>query len=293
MIERVKYQDIDFEKYNNCIENSAQKNFYCEKETLDFLSKNWELLVYGDYEAVMPIPFVKKTFFKVVLMPLFCQQLGIFGNSDKTINEKFLQYLKTNYNVINYSFNFHNDFKTELVTKKNFYLPVQEYAFLRRKKYFKGRKSTVKTAQYLEFREVFAQKDILEFIRNNFKGLEKESDMDFFIQYLLFLDAKKQLKMFGSYYEENLTNVAVLINNENYFSLLGLLNNEPLKNHNGASFLIDRILDLNIETKAFNFMGGSIRGIEVFFKSFGSDLQEYHVIQNSKKDLIKNWLKIS
>ena len=293
MIERVKYQDIDFKKYNACIENSAQKNFYCEKETLDFLSKNWELLVYGDYEAVMPIPFVKKTFFKVVLMPLFCQQLGIFGKSNQLINEKFLKFLKTNYNVINYSFNFHNDFQTELVKKKNFYLPVQEYAFLRRKKYFKGRKSTVKTAQYLEFREVFAKKDILEFIKNNFKGLEKESDMDFFIQYLLFLDKKKQLKMFGSYYEENLTNVAVLIDNENYFSLLGLLNNEELKNHNGASFLIDRILDLNIETKAFNFMGGSIRGIEVFFKSFGSNLQEYHVIQNSKKDLIRNWLKIS
>ncbi len=293
MIERIKYQDINFEKYNNCIENSVQKNFYCEKETLDFLSKNWELLVYGDYEAVMPIPFVKKTFFKVVLMPLFCQQLGIFGKSNELINEKFLKFLKTNYNVINYSFNFHNDFETELTAKKNFFLPVQEYAFLRRKKYFKGRKSTVKTAQYLEFREVFAQKDILEFIKNNFKGLEKESDMDFFIQYLMFLDQKKQLKMFGSYYEENLTNVAVLIDNENYFSLLGLLNNEELKSHNGASFLVDRILDLNIEIKAFNFMGGSIRGIEVFFKSFGSDLQEYHVIQNSKKDLIKNWLKIS
>ncbi|TDX87013.1 hypothetical protein [Epilithonimonas xixisoli] len=293
MIERVKYQDIDFKKYNNCIENSVQKNFYCEKETLDFLSKNWELLVYGDYEAVMPIPFVKKTFFKLVLMPLFCQQLGIFGKSDKIINEKFLKFLRSNYNVINYSFNFQNDFESELITKKNFFLPVQEYAFLRRKKYFKGRKSTVKTAQYLEFREVFAEKDILEFIKNNFKGLEKESDMDFFIKYLLFLNQKKQLKMFGSYYEENLTNVAVLIDNENYFSLLGLLNNEELKNHNGASFLIDRILDLNIETKAFNFMGGSIRGIEVFFKSFGSDLQEYHVIQNSKKDLIKNWLKIS
>ena len=293
MIERIKYQDINFEKYNNCIENSVQKNFYCEKETLDFLSKNWELLVYGDYEAVMPIPFVKKTFFKVVLMPLFCQQLGIFGKSNELINEKFLKFLKTNYNVINYSFNFHNDFENELITKKNFYLPVQEYAFLRRKKYFKVRKSTVKTAQYLEFREVFAKKNILEFIKNNFKGLEKESDMDFFIQYLFFLEKSHKLKLFGSYYEENLTNVAVLIDNENYFSLLGLLNNEELKNHNGASFLIDRILHLNIETKAFNFMGGSIRGIEVFFKSFGSDLQEYHVIQKSKKDLIKNWLKIS
>ena len=293
MIERIKYHDMDFEKYNNCIENSSQKNFYCEKETLDFLCKNWELLVYGDYEAVMPIPFVKKTFLKVVLMPLFCQQLGIFGKSDQLINEKFLHFFKTNYNVINYSFNFHNDFETELITKKNFYLPVQEYAFLRRKKYFKGRKSTVKTAQYLEFREVFAKKNILEFIKNNFKGLEKESDMDFFIQYLFFLEKSHKLKLFGSYYEENLTNVAVLIDNENYFSLLGLLNNEELKSHNGASFLVDRILDLNIEIKAFNFMGGSIRGIEVFFKSFGSDLQEYHVIQNSKKDLIKNWLKIS
>ena len=34
--------------------------------------------------------------------------------------------------------------------------------------------------------------EILEFIKNNFKGLEKESDMDFFIQYLMFLDQKKQ-----------------------------------------------------------------------------------------------------
>ena len=294
MIERIKYQDIDFEKYNNCIENSVQKNLYCEKETLDFLCKNWELLVYGDYEAVMPIPFVKKLFLKLVDMPLFCQQLGIFSKQDNSgINQQILDFFKQNYSIVNYQFNSFNQFNEVLNARKNYVIPIQEYAFLRRKKYFKGRKSTVKTAQYLEFREVFTKKNILEFIKNNFKGLEKESDMDFFIRYLLFLDAKKQLKMFGSYYEENLTNVAVLIDNENYFSLLGLLNNEELKNHNGASFLIDRILHLNIETKAFNFMGGSIRGIEVFFKSFGSDLQEYHVIQKSKKDLIKNWLKIS
>lgn len=294
MIERVKYQDIDFKKYNNCIENSVQKNFYCEKETLDFLSKNWELLVYGDYEAVMPIPFVKKLFLILVDMPLFCQQLGIFSKQDNSgINQQFLDFFRQNYSIVNYQFNSFNQFNEVLNARKNYVIPVQEYAFLRRKKYFKGRKSTVKTAQYLEFREVFTHGHILDFIMNNFKGLDKETDMEFFIKYLFFLEKSHKLKMFGSYYEKNLTNVAVLIDNENYFSLLGLLNNEELKNHNGASFLIDRILDLNIETKAFNFMGGSIRGIEVFFKSFGSDLQEYHVIQNSKKDLIKNWLKIS
>lgn len=293
MIKRSSYQDIDFQKYNQCIENSVQRNFYAKKDNLDFLSKKWELLIYGDYEAVMPVPFVKKAFIKIVIMPLFCQQLGIFGNSNKEINQQFLNYLKSNYNILHYAFNFHNEFETKLNTKKNFVIPVQEYAFLRRKKYFKGRKSTVKTAQYLEFREVFSTTEILDFIKNNFKGLEKQSDLDFFINHLKYLDKTKQLKMFGSYFENQLTNIAILVDDDNTYSLLGLINNNNLKEHNGASFLIDRILDVNIENKAFNFMGGSIRGIEVFFKSFGSDLQEYQVIQNSKKDLIKNWLKIS
>ena len=293
MIKRVKYHDIDFVKYNNCVENSVQKNFYCQIENLDFLSKNWEILVYGDYEAVMPVPFIKKSFLKIVLMPLFCQQLGIFGKSDNDINAKFLRFLETQYNVLNYAFNFYNELGNRLFTKKNFVIPVQEYAFLRRKKYFKGRKSTVKTAQYLEFREVFLVPEILSFIKENFKGLQKKSDMDFFIRYILFLEKQHKLKLFGSYFEDQLTNISVLIDDGNSYALLGLLNNEKLKNHNGASFLIDRILDENIENKSFNFMGGNIRGIEVFFKSFGSDLQEYQFIQNSKKDMIKNLLKIS
>ncbi len=293
MLKRLSYQEIDFQKYNNCIENSIQKNFYAKKENLDFLSKNWELVVYGDYEAVMPIPFVKKTFLKIVIMPLFCQQLGIFGNSDTEINQQFLNYFKANYNVLHYAFNFYNEFETTINKRKNFVIPVQEYAFLRRKKYFKGRKSTVKTAQYLEFRELLSSSDILDFIKNNFKGLEKEGDLDFFMRYMNYLDKNNKLKMFGSYFENQLTNITILIDDDNSYSLLGLINSEEHKDHNGASFLIDRILDMNIERKVFNFMGGSIRGIEVFFKSFGSELQEYQVIQNSKKDFIKNWLKIS
>lgn len=294
MINKVEYKDIDFEKYNHCIENSVQKNFYCKKEMLDFLCKNWELLVYGDYQAVMPVPFTKRIMLRLANMPLFCQQLGIFSKEDDIfVNQKFLDFFKKNYLIVNYQFNFNNHFETTLTTKKNYIIPVQEYAFLRRKKYFKGRKSTVKTAQYLDFREVFKDTYILDFIKNNFKGLQKEKDMDLFIQYLFFLEKSGKLRMFGSYYEENLTNLAILIDDGDCYSLLGLLNNEEFKSHNGASFLIDSILKTNIETKAFNFMGGSIRGIEVFFKSFGSDLQEYQVIQNSKKDIVRNWLKIS
>jgi len=293
MIRKVRYQDIDFEKYNYCIENSVQKNFYCKKDNLDFLCKNWELLVYGDYEAVMPIPYVKKLGIKLVDMPLFCQQLGIFSKmNDVSINKKLVDYFRKKYSIINYQFNYNNTI-SDITTKKNYVIPVQEYAFLRRKKYFKGRKSTVKTAQYLEYREVSTHAHILDFIKDNFKGLEKESDQEFFIKYLFFLEKNEKLKIFGSYFDNQLTNLAFVIDDLNSFSLLGLINNEAMKEHNGASFLIDRILQDHIESKPFNFMGGSIRGIEVFFKSFGAELQEYPVIQNSKKDIILNWLKIS
>lgn len=59
MIRKVNYSNIDFEKYDSCIENSVQKNFYARREILDFLCEAWELLVFGDYIAVMPIPIKK------------------------------------------------------------------------------------------------------------------------------------------------------------------------------------------------------------------------------------------
>ena len=290
MIKRITQKEIDFQKYNHCLENSLQKNFYAKKEILDFLAESWELLVYGDYEFVMPIPITKKFRFSIVVMPLFCQQLGVFS---KEKNEKiellFLDFLMKNYRVLTYSFNFQNLETENLNKKKNYFIEKTDYQLLR-KNYFKGRKSTVKVAQYLHFKELLLS-ETLDFITTNFKGLDKQSDLDHFVEYLKFLNEKKQLKIFGSFKENHLTNLAILIDHENRLSLLGLINKEEFKTDNGASFLIDKILQENIHEKSFDFMGGSIRGIEVFFKSFGSECQEYPAIMISKKELIKNFFK--
>ena len=98
MIKRLKYQEIDFEKYQNCLENAEQKIYSAEKVFLDVTAKNdWELLVYGDYEAVMPIPFIKKWGFKFVVTPKLTQQLGVFSKNDNPeINELFLDFLQKN-----------------------------------------------------------------------------------------------------------------------------------------------------------------------------------------------------
>ena len=121
--------------------------------------------------------------------------------------------------------------------------------------------------------------------------MSKIKDLEKFIRYLHFLSSQEILRIDGAYYENNLLNISIIIDYKDSYSLLGLINNENYKKYNGASFLIDQILQQNIEEKSFNFMGGSLRGIEVFFKSFGSKLQEYAVVENSKKDLAKTFLR--
>lgn len=290
MIKRLNYHQIDFEKYQNCIETSVQRNFYAKKEILDTLCEEWELLVSGDYDYVMPVPLKKKYGFHFVLMPLFCQQLGVFS---KTVNcemeQLFLTFLEENYRVFSYYFNHQNTFNEDLKVKKNYFIERMEYSVLR-KNYFKGRKSTVKTAQYLDFKEV-GLAETFGFITDNFKGLEKRSDLQKFLSYLKFLETKKMLRIFGAFKENQLASLAIMICEGESFALLGLVNDEKYRLDNGASYLIDCILKENIHEKSFDFMGGSIRGIEVFFKSFGSVLQEYPVLENTKKDLLLNILR--
>ncbi|MBV8326592.1 hypothetical protein [Chryseobacterium sp.] len=281
MIRRLRYNEIDFRKYTACLEQSEQYNGYARKETLDQLSGNWHILVYNDYEAVMPVNIVKKFGLNFVHMPLFCQQLGVFSKQDDPqINDLFLHFLKKKYLLFLYTFNHHNVFSIPLEVRKNYIIPVSDYSILKRKKYFKGRKSTVKWSQHLIYREVYPDADCFSFIENHFKGLSKEKDLKIFKSYFDFLANHHQLKLCGAYLEDRLINLAVLISEPDQLSLLALVNDETSKKEDGASFVIDKILENNIGEKKFNFMGSNIRGIEVFFKSFGGELNAYPFIEN-------------
>jgi hypothetical protein len=281
MIRRLKYHEIDFKKYTQCLENSEQKNWYAQKDVLDELSGNWEVLVYDDYEAVMPVHIKKKFGLNFVHMPLFCQQLGIFSKvDDSKINDQFLKFFKNKYKIFIYSFNHNNFFSENLNKRKNYIVPISDYVILRRKKYFKGRKSTAKWAQHLLYKEIQLDIDCFLFIESNFKGLDKKNDFDKLKKYLEFLNENKSLKICTAYLEDKLINMAILISETHQLSLLALFNDENFKDENGPSFLIDRILNLYIHEKKFNFMGSNIRGIELFFKSFGGELHDYCFTEN-------------
>lgn len=295
MIRRLKYNEIDFIKYADCLEKSEQRKYSASKFFLDVTTgKQWDLLVYNNYEAVMPVPFILRKGIKIVHNPLICQQLGVFSDKDdKKINEKFLSFLQKNYLVRAYHFNETNSFDSKLKTKKNFLLYPDVYAKVFAK-YSPKRKRKLRLDDEVtdnsELKEIH-YKDAEIFIKSNVIGLDKEEDTDTLLKTLEAFHSSKHLKFLAFYYHHEITNMIAVYSDYDTIALLGTFNDKKYIKMAGASTLIDYVIKENIENFIFDFEGGNLPSIEEFFRGFRPELKPYAVIENSKKTLIKDFAR--
>ncbi|MDN4011755.1 hypothetical protein QX233_04715 [Chryseobacterium gambrini] len=291
----MKYNEIDFEKYSKCLENSAQWKYSASKDFLDITSgKQWELLVYNDYEAVMPVPFVKKIGFKIVINPKLCQQLGIFSNIDDVkINDLFLSFLEKKYNIWYYGFNDKNTFSKLLKRRKNFLIYPDNYEIVRQK-YSPKRKRKLRLdddiLQKSEVREVSIF-NAWEFISKNLIGAKDEKDKNSFLQIFTDLEKAGYLKLKAFFYGTAIINLIAVYSDDKTIALLGTFNDKDHVKLSGSSFIIDDVIRENIQTKIFDFEGSDIPAIEEFFRGFRPELKSYPVIFNSKKQVIKSFFR--
>ena len=77
-LQYIKNYDINRIKWDKCVAESFNSRVYGLSWYLDIVAVKWDAIVYGDYEAVCPIVFKKRLFFKKHYHPLFAQQLGLF-----------------------------------------------------------------------------------------------------------------------------------------------------------------------------------------------------------------------
>ena len=75
------------------------------------MAKHWDALVFGDYEAVMPLTWNKKYGFYYLYQPAFTASLGVFGKSiDGTLVKNFLDSIPKKFKLIEISLNHGNNF---------------------------------------------------------------------------------------------------------------------------------------------------------------------------------------
>lgn len=291
MIRRLKYHEIDFVKYAQCLENSEQRKYSATKHFLDTTSAMpWEILVYKDYEAVMPVPFVRKYGMKIVHNPKLCQQLGVFSAKDNLdLNEAFLEYLEKNYMIRAYPFNDVNQLRTKIRIKKNFLLYPDAYEKVYAK-YSPKRKRKLRLDEAVlkdsEIKTISFDK-ARAFIEANTIGLSKEDDLSEFMRIFESFYNLGYLKFTAFYYQQKIINVIATYSDCNMVALLGNFNDKNYVKLSGASVLIDHLIKENIETHIFDFEGGELPNIEEFFRGFRPELRPYGIIENSKINLFK------
>lgn len=69
---------IDRAAWDACVQQ-AGRTAYGFSWYLDLVSEHWGGLVYGNYDAVFPLPWKQRAGLRWVYTPFFCQQLGVFA----------------------------------------------------------------------------------------------------------------------------------------------------------------------------------------------------------------------
>ncbi len=283
----IKHKDINFHKYDACIKQVSNGIIYAYSWFLNSVADDWDVLVLGDYKAVMPIPFLRlkrNLFFKKIYQPDFCQQLGIFSQS--RLNQETADAFLDSFIALNpkaYNFNFYDSqhflsAKKELKERINYELKLDRSYDELYTNYSTNRKRNLKKA-YKENLYITEDISIATFISFKKQHADyKTSPRQYHKMIRLINEAIKigKAKIYGVLQSDNLIAVAfVLEDNQRLISII-TATNKIGKKVGAIALLNDTLIKKNAETSTiFDLEGSMISGIAQFYKSFGAKQVNY------------------
>ena len=110
MIQFLAHREIDKEKWDHCLYSCSYARIYAFSWYLDLVHPQWHALIYGDYEAVFPLPIKNKYGIRYVCRPPFCQQLGLYSENPElgTRLGEFIAAMPSHIRWGHYPLNAHN-----------------------------------------------------------------------------------------------------------------------------------------------------------------------------------------
>lgn len=301
-IQYVEHPKIDFGKWNACIENAPNRRIYAMDWHLDRTAENWDALVLGNYEFVMPLPVKKKLGIKYLVQPLFSQQMGIFPNPPDEIAHLFYQKLREKFRYLNIQLNAQNKpLKTEgeiqFVPRKNYVLPLMDSYSGLVSSYSTNTKRNLAKAQKnrLTFISDIRLEEYLEFKKANLPVQISTNDLQRLKSIIAFGQFKSRGKIYGVYTSENELCAAVYFCRfKERVTYMNAASNEVGKELGAMTFLVDRFISENAgKNVVLDFEGSIIPGVARFYQGFGASEETYFQLKYNRLPLPLKWLKRS
>jgi hypothetical protein len=280
-IQLLKRNEIDEHKWDACITRSINGLLYAYSWYLDSVAENWDALVIGNYETVMPLVWLKKLGVKCLYQPYYCQQLGVFGNSlsAKTQSEflkqtnQFFPYININLNpsasVIAESFG--------LKPKKNLLLDLNNPFSAIKNNYKDNHRRSIQKAVRAEV--TFSEKTTLAaFQKFYLQNIDRQKESFKPQHEKIFKRLTKTAVENGSgkiYTVSdnagNLLSGSVILFHQNRLINIISTSSAAGKSTGASHFLFDRIIGKFSDSETvLDFEGSSIPGVARFYQGFGA-----------------------
>ncbi len=292
MIKYLKHKEIDLIKWDKCINNAYNELIYSNSWYLDYVSPNWEALVFGEYEAVMPLTWKKKYGIKYLYPPFFTQQLGVFSKNQLTAKQiqLFLEAIPAKFKFMDLFLNSKNMLDDSLYSfnrKPNYFLSLNATFDELSNKYNSNCKRNISkaTKNGLKIKQASAS-EIIDFYRINYAHIESNSKSEDYLKFealVNILKEKGNAETIGVFQEEIMCGGGIFIKDSNRIYYLLGASNSIGKKYGAVHFFMNWIIKKYAGSNLIlDFEGSEIESIADFFKQFGSEKEEYIYLKINK-----------
>jgi GNAT acetyltransferase-like protein len=303
MIRYIEYNNINKQKWDDCISKSQHPAVFVYSWYLDAVCKdNWSALVLNNYEAVFPIASRSKYKINYVYQPFFSRYFGVYSSSkvsEKLVNE-FLNAIPEKFKYIEFCLHESHSFTTKKfdVKEKKFQeLDLNgNYETIRKgfsENTIRNTKKAIKAG--LKIRPDIAPEKIVNLFRST-KGNEleifKPADYAVLIKLMNTCMELKKGQTIAVYDGDKLCAAAFFMFSDNRFTFLKSGVTDEGKAKGAMHLLFDYFIRENAGKKYWlDFGGSSVESVAKFYKNFGAKDSVYlQVTQNNLPKLVK-WVK--
>lgn len=297
----VHHTALDKQKWDRLTSKCPTPNLYVQSWYLDAACERWDAIIWGDYDAGLPLPVKQKAFLQIAYLPYFIQQTGIVYLNTTQAALYLQEFLQSELFYRFYSFRCHfpshfpiaphlpTNTKARLETRKNYLLPLHPSYELLSKGYNDNRKRNLKKATKLGWKCV-ASKDIgaATEMYEQYQGIKQK---DFHPRIFRELHS-----LYANASQKGLTELLACQDGDNcilayalfirfgkrIYYLFGTMN-ETGKQHSAISLLFDSIIQKYAsEDMVLDFEGGNLEGIGTYFASFGACPEPFYSLSYKK-----------
>jgi len=298
MIQYLKHQAIDKNRWDECIRKSQNRRVYGFSWYLDLVCSGWEALVEDDYKCVFPLTGRSKWAVQYLYQPYFAQQLGVFSPQpvpDSKVND-FINAIPAKFQFAEIHLNDKNNFKIErgeTTLRLNHELDISPVYEELTAGYAQNTRRNLRKAQEMgvSLGKMVRTDELISLFRDNFgkrEGKLSHSHYETLYRLIDCMLARKMGNILGAYADNGHLSAAAffLFDQERVYYLFAA--SAPEARENGAMFfLIDSFIRENAnKSMILDFEGGNDMNLGRFYKSFGSREVSYPMLRINKLPVI-------